>query len=150
MSIFERYTNKIKKTDTCHRWISAKTKDGYGVMWLNGKIIRAHRFSYIINKGNIPKGLLVCHTCDIRDCVNPDHLFLGTYKDNNNDRDKKNRTKTLKGGECTMAKIGEKDVLEIRKKYIPFKYTGLQIAREYGISQPNVSAIITRRSWKHV
>lgn len=64
---------------------------GYGQLKVNGKEVTAHRVSYMIHKGPIPKGLYVLHTCDVRSCVNPDHLFLGTQKDNIHDMMKKGR-----------------------------------------------------------
>ena len=86
-----RFWSKVKKTKDCWNWNGAKFSSGYGAFWLNGKNKSAHRVSWELTNGQIPDGKLVCHTCDISACVNPNHLFLGTWKGNMEDRDKKGR-----------------------------------------------------------
>jgi hypothetical protein len=77
--------------DKCWEWQGGKSKDGYGYLHLAGQTKLAHRVSYELHHGEIPKGLVICHKCDNPPCVNPKHLFIGTHLDNAVDRDKKGR-----------------------------------------------------------
>lgn len=81
----------ITDDDKCWLWNGACNWKGYGVTWWQKKFNRAHRVSWLITNGNIPNGLFVLHTCDVRNCVNPKHLFLGTHQDNMKDMTAKGR-----------------------------------------------------------
>ncbi len=147
----QRFLKFTEKTNSCWLWKGYKVKyKNYesGYMSYKGKPQRSSRVSYELHKGIIPKGLYVCHTCDNGLCVNPDHLFLGTQKDNMQDMWKKNRGNPCRGSKKFFAKITEEDVIRIRKEY-PTS-SGPNLAKKYGICKQNVLNIVNRVAWKHV
>lgn len=107
----------------------------------------SHRASYIIFKGEIPLGMDICHTCDNRQCINPDHLFLGTRQENMIDCMLKGRMSV--GGKHYCTKLTEENVREIRKLREERK-TYVEIADQFGIAQESVYDICKRRTWRHV
>src|SRR4030095_5139968 len=88
-----RFYSKVNlpNENGCMIWTASKLPNGYGQFTYKKKQIKAHRFSYVLHIGQIPKSMYVCHTCDNPSCVAPDHLFLGTAKDNAQDKMKKGR-----------------------------------------------------------
>lgn len=98
-----KFWKKVNKTETCWLWEGCLKADGYG--WLmRGKSINwtAHRYSWFIHNGEIPNNLHVLHKCDVRNCVNPNHLFLGTHQDNMLDMVQKKHTVRLSGEDCSF------------------------------------------------
>ena len=147
-SPLERLRIKSKRTHNgCVEWQGSRYKSrgklSYGQMWYEGKNTKAHRVAWIENKGPIPKGLNVLHSCDNRICVNPDHLFLGTHTDNMRDMIKKGRKALFYGEDNGKSKLTEEQVLAIRKD----NRTNDAIARDYNIASPTVSTIRTRKKW---
>lgn len=90
-TVLDRFLSKINKTDTCWLWTATKNHRGYGQFVYGKSAIQAHRFSYMIFCGPIPDGIFVCHACDVRECVNPEHLWLGTAQENTQDSMRKGR-----------------------------------------------------------
>lgn len=120
------------------------TRNGYGQAAFNYKTVRAHRLAYEAFVGPIPKGMCVCHRCDVRECVNPDHLFLGTSQENMADRDQKGRT--ARGEKQGFARLTSAQALAVYSD--PRK--GVTIATEYGVTPGTVSSIKHGRNWAHV
>jgi hypothetical protein len=125
----------------CWLWIGRCNSKGYGKIHLNGKEQSAHRISWMLHRGN-PIGTLVCHCCDTRSCVNPDHLFLGTHKDNLSDAAKKGRM--ARGERNFKAKLNTGQVLAIRSDF----RSRSEIARSYGLSWTSVDHIKSRKNWR--
>ena len=146
---FEKFfLPKIKKTDTCWLWAGSIRPNGYGLFKFKGKKYSAHRFAYELFKNEIPKDMHVCHTCDIRNCVNPDHLWLGTHLDNMRDKSIKGRQVT--GEKNGKAKLTETQVLSIREKYATGEYTQPELGKEFNVSLITVSRILNKKAWKHI
>jgi hypothetical protein len=122
---------------------------GYGVMKINTKMHRAHRVSYQIHNGEIPDGMCVLHSCDDPGCVNPEHLHLGTFGDNNTERAQRGRNRDQRGEKHNFARLTEEQVIEIKEKYKGGKYQK-DIGKEYGVSQSHVSNIVRGIKWSHI
>lgn len=140
----KRFWDKVDKSGECWEWTAHTGKGGYGRFRVNGKTVDAHRFVLELEGSDIPSSMCVCHTCDNRRCVNPDHLFLGTRADNHADMRKKNRGNT--GEKNGSVKLTEKDVKEIRRS----EAKQSEIAKAYGVSNGQISGIKNRRYWKHI
>lgn len=135
--------------DGCHYWTARCFDNGYGQFKVNYKNLKAHRASYMFYKGEIPSGMIVCHSCDNPKCVNPDHLFLGTNKDNYNDMVKKGRKWPITYGEdAHHTKLNEGQVKEILS--LKGVLSQSKIAKKFGVSQGNIWWILSGKGWKHL
>lgn len=146
-----RFFRKVNKTETCWLWTGNKRPNGYGSIQEGGKgsrTISAHRLSYQMHKGEIPDGMVVMHSCDNSVCVNPQHLSLGTYKENTHDMITKGRKRIVapKGIGNGKAKLNDSLVGYIRQSD---KNTA-SIARELSLSANCIRDVRTGRTWSHV
>lgn len=140
----------IKGEGECWEWMASCYSFGYGQVGVNHKTYSAHRFSWMITNGEIPERLCILHHCDNPQCVNPNHLFIGTNQDNVTDREKKGRGK-IKGGEKNInAKLTNEQVAEIRKLYIRNKrgQSSVALGDKFGVDSSVILRIVNNETWK--
>lgn len=143
----KRFEEKFTITPACWTWKFMKDKKGYGRFLLNGMPRIASRVAYFMYVGAIPSGKLVCHRCDNPSCVNPDHLFIGSAKQNTADMVSKGRGKWVKGERNGRSKLTDKEVIEIRSLSGP---TDREVAAKYKISPSVVHQIRRGKIWRHL
>lgn len=156
----EKFYERVGEKDEngCIHWGLALDSDGYGSVCVSGKAQKAHRVSYYLHKGEIPQGMVVRHTCDVKSCVNPEHLLVGTVQDNADDAVQRNRLHRPKGTLHPNAKLLERDVLAIREMCKRFSYPARHrlggvvkfLAEWYGLHAVYVSKIKSREKWGHI
>lgn len=155
----ERFWSKVSKAegDGCWEWTAVTNPEtGYGVFSIHDAPYSAHRVSWEMHSGPIPRGVgahgtCVLHRCDNRKCVRPSHLFLGTQAENLADMDAKGRRKTVASlGEAQgNAKLTDEKVREIRRRAAAGE-RHRDIAGDVGVNRSTVSSVAGRRSWAHV
>jgi hypothetical protein len=137
----------VKNQETeCLEWTLHLNQGGYGTMKHKQKFYMAHRAMWEFTNGPIPHGMVICHKCDNRKCINPDHLFIGTTQDNVDDKMSKGRFVKCPGEQCGTAKLTETQIAAIRMD----TRAQHRIAKDYGISQSNVCIIKQGDTWKHL
>lgn len=172
----QRIKDKIYVNGDCWLWTGCKIYNGYGRAKSKGKAVFAHRLSYEIYNKEIPKGMLVLHKCDVRNCINPDHLFLGTHQDNYDDMVEKGREvkatgkahgretkphRTARGERTGTSKLKKEQVEEIIRTYKrspvgggfdrskhDFSIRGL--AKKYNVGSSTIQRIIKKEAWTSV
>lgn len=169
----ERFWPRVEKTDGCWLWTGPRRRDGYGRIKLAGKDTTAHRVAWIMLFGPIPSGVEVCHRCDVKLCVRPDHLYLGTHALNmrdasdhglfahkgqgrhgNHARGERHGTKThpesvARGAAHYKAKLTEAQAIEIKRRRLAGEPLAV-LAQEFGVTMALVSGIARGRVWSHL
>jgi len=163
-SSISRFWSKVERrgASECWLWRGCLNKGGYGRF---DSRRTAHRISWEIHFGEITGGASVCHSCDVRNCVNPSHLWLGTYADNMADMDAKGRRSrgvisgialrsqldpaTTRGSRNARSKLREEDVQKIRV-LAASGVTQVTLAGMYGVSHIAIGLCVRRQTWKHV
>ena len=143
--IYVRLMKNMQPVTESGCWIftGCTTWDGYGRIRHNGEVKLAHVVSYEIFKGHIPAGLIVMHSCDVRCCINPTHLSVGSHNDNMKDMTNKGRQAILYGADNSNCKLHDDVIDEIVSRYALEKISQRKLASEYGVSQQLISGIIT-------
>ncbi len=145
-----RFWRYVQKSEGCWLWTGLVTQYGYGRFSKSHRDFpHAHRVAWELTNGPIPEITpCVLHRCDVRLCVRPDHLFLGTKRDNMRDRDAKQRQ--AKGEHAGLVKLTAEQVLAIRHAYTGRYGQSSALARQYGISTSTMFQILHRQTWKHI
>lgn len=145
------FWEKVVKKEWCWEW-TGSTRYGYGYLFrqIDRKIvtISSHRISWQIHNGSIQEGMQVLHRCDNPPCTNPEHLFLGTQRDNMADKVFKGRHP--KGIGAPQSKLTDDKIENIRRRYSSWGTTYQKLANEYCVSVCTICNIINRKTWKHV
>jgi hypothetical protein len=147
--IVDRFWAKVRKADgdACWEWTGATKPQGYGVMGVGKRgtgVIRVTRFSYELHFGPFDKELFVLHKCDNPRCVRPDHLFLGTARDNIRDAMAKGRWKPPRG----RRKLSDDQVREIRREFRPGMAKSM--AQNYGVTERTIHNVVSGDTWNAI
>ena len=149
----DRFWSKVDKSGDCWLWTGAVKSEEfpYGIFKLEGKTVRAHRYSWELAERRKPRRLCVLHRCDNPRCVRPNHLFLGTRDDNIQDCIGKGR---FNPGHVLGERVGTSKLTEAKVRMIRQQrksgVTLTQLGRDFGLDPSHVYRIVSRRSWKHV
>ncbi len=147
--IADRLWSKVEKTESCWLWTGYANAEGYGLVSARGGQVLAHRMILELEGLDVPADKLVLHTCDVKRCVNPAHLFVGTHLDNCQDKWRKGRGVVPFGEDHGNAKFTDAQIAEMRlrygtevKRYTRKGMTSTMLAKEYGISRGHLLKIV--------
>ena len=153
-SLVDRFWDKFERPEEgCWNWNASKDSYGYGYIGRRNKsagsaCIRSHRLSWMLWNGPIPDGMCICHKCDNPSCVNPDHLFLGSHKDNMQDMFSKERRKSVKGENHGLAKLTNTQAETIKDLVLAYGMSGSEASRIYGLPRNRAHYIVKGKLWR--
>ena len=144
------FWNNAKRVGACLEW-QGTNSNGYGQLYIDGKMELVHRLAWRLWYGDIPDGMVIRHkVCDNTICVDVHHLAIGTQFDNVHDMIAKGRHVTALGESNGNAKLTDDDVRSILAEYATGNYTQKEIAKAYCVGHPAIHSIVNRKTWKHV
>lgn len=144
---YQRFVSGLKVSDSgCWEWQRCAS-GGYGSIYVKGKRYSTHRLSWLIYRGDIPKGIFICHKCDNPPCCNPDHLFLGDIVANTLDMVSKNRHP--KGNGHGLSKLDDKKVDQIIQR-LRLGEVREVIAKDFGVTHKVIHQIANNETWTHM
>jgi hypothetical protein len=143
----DRFWLQVEKSDTCWLWRGSALSNGYGQIAHNRRHRLAHRVAWELAYGPIPDGLWVLHHCDTPRCVRPDHLFVGTHQDNNDDKVRKGRqARGETGGRAVLNTQQVRDAYRLRQEGLTYK----AIAAIFGVDPTTIYAALRGPNWRHL
>lgn len=160
----KRFWDKVSipnDNNSCWEWIAGHHKDGYGVFGFDCGVYLSHRISYFLSHKIDPREKQVCHKCDNPNCVNPNHLFLGTQTDNVHDMNKKGRHGSTKGVKRSIenyrkgvnintSKLNETQVIEIRRLFNEDNIPQFKLATMFNVGRCSINNIVRNIHWRHI
>lgn len=146
----KKLNERSERAAECVLWTGARFRGGYGAITIGGATYSAHRLSWAIHNHSVPgEGMQVMHSCDVRHCINPAHLSLGTAADNLADAKRKGRTGRAKGSGSVRSKWSEAQVLQAAHMRAE-GFSWERIGREFGVHASTVFAAVSGRQWPHL
>lgn len=142
----EKFWARVDQSgDGCWPWTAGRFDSGAGAVWVDGKARKAHRIAWILTNGPLADRELICHKCDNPVCCRPDHLFVGSHRDNTQDMLRKGR-----GNRDGKRHLTPEQVMAIRDKYAAGGVTLKSLGDEYGVSFVAIHLAVTRKTWADI